>query len=279
MSVDPVTPGFLEALGAGLAEGRFFSSADTARSHRCCGSERGSRACVVAPGFGPRPGRALQWTQGRGRRRTGGCSSGSARDGSDADGLRSQQPGSGLLGQQPPHPNDGRSHGSRSGAARGDAHDRFRDQALVRINTLEETLDAAKAPRRFRMQLAGIFSILALGLAALGIYGVTAGLIVERVPEIGVRITCGATTLDVVSLVARHAATMRRPRHRARPRRRGRDQRRGVRTRVRRGSPTDPATYVVACASLTAADHCRLHRPRPPRSHHRPGGCTARGVT
>ena len=102
------------------------------------------------------------------------------------------------------------------------------------------------------MQLAGIFSILALGLAALGIYGVTAGSIVERVPEIGVRITCGATTLDVVSLVARHGATMVVP---------------GIVLGLAGAvaisgavsglvfgvEATDPATYVVACASLTAA--------------------------
>ena len=199
MSVDPVTPGFLEALGAGLAEARFFSSADTARSH---GVAVLNEAAV-----------RVLWPQGsalgqvvlfNGRRVEVVGVLADVRRGA----LKmAPKPTVYVPSSQAPDFWSTTSSSERraipwprSGAARGDAHDRFRDQALVRINTLEETLDAAKAPRRFRMQLAGIFSILALGLAALGIYGVTAGSIVERVPEIGVRITCGATTLDVVVL-------------------------------------------------------------------------------
>jgi predicted permease len=75
------------------------------------------------------------------------------------------------------------------------------DLALTRIQTLEDRLDESVAPRRFILRLVGLFSILALGLAMIGLYGVIAESVAQRVPEIGVRMALGAAPSDILRLV------------------------------------------------------------------------------
>jgi hypothetical protein len=74
-------------------------------------------------------------------------------------------------------------------------------QALTRIETLEERLSESIAPRRFNLRLIGLFSAVAMALAMLGIYGVVAESVAQRVPEIGVRMALGARGPDVVRLI------------------------------------------------------------------------------
>jgi predicted lysophospholipase L1 biosynthesis ABC-type transport system permease subunit len=79
---------------------------------------------------------------------------------------------------------------------------------LTRIQTLEERLSEVTAPRRFTLWLVSLFSIIALCLAVIGIYGVIAESVAQRVPEIGVRMALGATAGGVVRMILRQGAWM-----------------------------------------------------------------------
>src|SRR5262249_33922196 len=73
--------------------------------------------------------------------------------------------------------------------------------AIYNSSTLEERLKNSLAPRRSNMVLLGIFAALAFLLAVIGIYGVIAYEVTERIAEIGVRVGLGARPGDVLALV------------------------------------------------------------------------------
>jgi predicted permease len=78
-----------------------------------------------------------------------------------------------------------------------------KDVPVVRVATMEHLLAASAAERRFVLILFEVFGIVALALAATGIYGVLSGSVTERMREMGVRSALGASRLNLVALVLR----------------------------------------------------------------------------
>jgi putative ABC transport system permease protein len=90
------------------------------------------------------------------------------------------------------------------GAVRQAVRSADRTAVLSDVTTLRDRLDQQLAPRRFRTWLLTLFSIVALLLAAIGIYGVMYYTVAQRRQEIGIRIALGARPADVVRMVVGH---------------------------------------------------------------------------
>jgi ABC-type antimicrobial peptide transport system permease subunit len=80
--------------------------------------------------------------------------------------------------------------------------------ALSEVATLEDRLSETVAEPRFTMTLFAFFALLALGLAAVGIYGLMSQAVGQRTRELGVRISLGARPKDVLSLVLGEGARL-----------------------------------------------------------------------
>lgn len=78
-----------------------------------------------------------------------------------------------------------------------------RDQPIARIATMNDLVRGSAADRRFAMVLLQVFAVAALVLAGVGIYGVMASSVTERMREIGVRSALGATRNGLVGLILR----------------------------------------------------------------------------
>jgi putative ABC transport system permease protein len=83
-----------------------------------------------------------------------------------------------------------------------------KDQPIVRIATMGHLLAATAAERSFTLILFEAFGIVALALAAVGIYGVLSGNVTERTREIGIRVALGAPRANILSLIIRQGMAL-----------------------------------------------------------------------
>jgi putative ABC transport system permease protein len=83
-----------------------------------------------------------------------------------------------------------------------------KDQPVLRVATMNTLLERSVAERRFVLILFEAFSLVALVLAATGIYGVLANSVAERTREIGVRAALGASRGNLLALVMRQGLAL-----------------------------------------------------------------------
>jgi putative ABC transport system permease protein len=83
-----------------------------------------------------------------------------------------------------------------------------KDQPVLRVATMSALLERSVAERRFVLVLFEAFSLVALVLAATGVYGILANSVAERTREIGVRAALGASRGNLLSLVMRQGLAL-----------------------------------------------------------------------
>ncbi len=77
------------------------------------------------------------------------------------------------------------------------------DTPVTNLQTMEARVAGSLAQPRFRMQLVTLFSVIALVLSSMGLYGVLAYFVRQRTRELGIRIALGARPNDLLTIVIR----------------------------------------------------------------------------
>jgi len=78
-----------------------------------------------------------------------------------------------------------------------------KDQPIAHVRTMDEILGELAAQPRFRAVLLGLFSLLAVVIAGVGLYGLVVYWVSSRTHELGVRMALGAQPSEVVRLILR----------------------------------------------------------------------------
>ncbi|HXB72637.1 MAG TPA: ABC transporter permease [Candidatus Acidoferrales bacterium] len=98
--------------------------------------------------------------------------------------------------------------GSLAAAIRREAIALDPDVPVANVKPMEEIIAEPLQQRRFLMTLLAAFGALAMGLAAVGIYGVVSYSVAQRTHEIGIRMALGAAQADVLRLMIRRGMAL-----------------------------------------------------------------------
>ncbi|HJR59285.1 MAG TPA: ABC transporter permease [Vicinamibacterales bacterium] len=214
------TPGYMEALKVPLKSGRFFTDGDTPTSPRVVIVDE-TLAKKFWPGQDPvgrrmfkpqnpddftRPGANTQWITVVGvvgETRMAGLVTSETRVGTyyfptTQDGLRTMTLAIRTSGDPP----------SITGAVRQALAAIDPELPLYSVRTMRARIDETLMDRRTPMLLAVVFGIVALLLAAMGLYGVLAYQVAQRRKEIGIRMALGSEPSRIFSLVLREGITL-----------------------------------------------------------------------